>query len=200
MAEERITIYDGSHNPIGEASRERAHREGLWHEVVHCWMACRMGGRDWIYFQQRAFSKADFPGFFDIASTGHVDAGESPEDAAVREAFEETGVRIDRGGLAYLGMTQEEILEEKLQDREFAHVYLYWLDVPAFAPGEEVEKMVALPAEELEKLDGGENGRLYATDLAGNPLVICRDQFCSHPGEFKHLVVPGMMGKTNNKR
>ena len=29
MAEERITIYDGSHNPIGEASRERAHREGL---------------------------------------------------------------------------------------------------------------------------------------------------------------------------
>ncbi len=196
MTDEKLTIYDENHNCAGEASRDEAHRKGLWHEVVHCWMVCRMGGRNWIYFQQRAFLKADFPGYYDIASTGHVDAGEKAEDAAVREALEETGVRIDRNRLSYLGMVREEIMEGDFFDREFAHVYLYQMDVPAFAPGEEVEKMVAIPAEELEKLDGDGEDPLYGTDLTGNPFVFRQEEFCRHPGEFTKLVLPGLMGKS----
>ena len=198
MTEERLTIYDGDHNCIGEASRNDVHRNGLWHEVIHCWMICRMGGRDWIYFQQRAFSKADFPGFYDIASTGHVDAGEKPEDAAVREAFEETGVRIEKNRLSYLGMVREEILEGNFNDREFAHVYLYQMDIPAFAPREEVEKMVAIPAEEIEKLDRSENDSLHGTDLSGNPFAFRKEEFCRHPGEFTKLVLPKIIRQTDD--
>ncbi len=188
--EEKLQIYDENHNPVGEASRTDAHREGLWHEVVHCWMVCSLGGRSWIYFQRRAFSKKDFPGLYDIASTGHIDAGESHREAVCREAFEETGVSIDTNRLTYLGIVKEEIREGDFFDREFAHVYLYELDIPGFAPGEEVEEMAAFPAEELIKMDSGKEVLLHGMDLSGNPLAVRREEFCNHPGEFTALVLP----------
>lgn len=41
MAEELIDIYDEKMNLLGTATREQAHREGLWHTSFHCWIVRR---------------------------------------------------------------------------------------------------------------------------------------------------------------
>ncbi len=38
MTAELIDIYDEKMNLLGTATREQAHREGLWHTSFHCWL------------------------------------------------------------------------------------------------------------------------------------------------------------------
>lgn len=45
MAEELIDIYDEKMNLLGTATREQAHREGLWHTSFHCWIGPPFAGR-----------------------------------------------------------------------------------------------------------------------------------------------------------
>ena len=98
--EEWLTIYDENCEKTGRALREDAHRQGLWHQVVHCWMVCRTGDEEWLYFQQRAFSKEDFPGYYDIGSTGHVAEGENHLNAVCREAYEELEFPLTETGFS----------------------------------------------------------------------------------------------------
>ncbi len=46
-----------------------------------------------FFLHQRLASKKKFPNKFGIGAGGHIDEGETPENAAVRELFEETGLR-----------------------------------------------------------------------------------------------------------
>lgn len=48
--------------------------------------------------------KAMFPGYLDIPGGG-LEIGELPRDAVIRETFEETGLVLDSGRLAYMGYT-----------------------------------------------------------------------------------------------
>ena len=68
-------------------TRQKAHEQGLLHEVVHLWIASRdpVSGEIFLWFQQRAYSKRDYPGQYDLAVGGHVDAGEAYEAAMIRE-------------------------------------------------------------------------------------------------------------------
>lgn len=191
---EQFDIYDEDHNPLGQAPRERAHREGLWHDAAYCWMVCRMGGRDWVYFQQRSFDKATYPGYYEVAATGHVAAGETHREAMVREMYEETGVRAEERRLHYLGVMKKELRTGDVLDREFAHIYGYELDVPAFAPGDEVERMIAVPAEELPLGTDGERV-IRAVDLYGEALSLRAAEFCSHPGEYETFAGPWIAGR-----
>ncbi len=200
--EEWLAIYNDKCERTGRALREDAHREGLWHQVVHCWMLCRTGDEEWLYFQQRAFSKADFPGYYDIGSTGHVTEGESHLDAVCRESYEEMGVRIDRNNLTYLGVVKEVTRKGEFFDRELCHVYLYQMDLPFFAPGEEVEQIVAVRLPELLKAEKSQDPgwKISATDLYGEPLSIPKEEFCRHPEEFMRLVLPKLNGGVYDDR
>lgn len=192
--EEWLTIYNDNGEKTGRALREDAHRQGLWHQVVHCWMVCRTGEEEWLYFQQRAFSKADFPGYYDIGSAGHVAEGEPHLDAVCREAYEEMGVSIDRDKLFYLGMVKEVTQKGEFFDRELCHVYLYQMDLPFFAPGDEVEQIVAIRPSELLKAEKSQDSdwKIQGTDLYGEPLSILKEEFCRHPDEFTGLVLPNL--------
>ncbi|MCI8830677.1 MAG: NUDIX domain-containing protein [Lachnospiraceae bacterium] len=190
--EEWLTIYDENCEKTGRALREDAHRRGLWHQVVHCWMVCRTGDEEWLYFQQRAFSKEDFPGYYDIGSTGHVAEGENHLKAVCREAYEEMGVSIDRDKLLYLGVMKEVTEKGEFFDRELCHVYLYTMDLPFFAPGEEVERIVAIRPSELLKAEKSQDPgwKIQGTDLYGEPFFALKEEFCRHPEEFVRLVLP----------
>ncbi|MDO5551189.1 MAG: NUDIX domain-containing protein [Lachnospiraceae bacterium] len=191
---EMFTIYDDNGNEMGTSSREEAHRLGLWHEVVHCWMYCRIGGRVWIYFQQRAHTKKDFPDFYDLTSTGHVDAGESHQEAVIREVREEVGVDMDPKRLTYLGSVKEEIREGDFFDREIGHVYLYQMDIPFFSPGEEVDRMIAVSLEEYEKKELGSAPYIQGCTLDGEPVMIRQEEWCRHDGEYERLVKTALAG------
>ncbi|ERN54404.1 NUDIX domain-containing protein [Alkalihalophilus marmarensis] len=126
MDTEHITIVDEQRKPIGVASRAEIHKNGLWHETFHCWIAGREGDHYYIYLQRRSDHKKDFPSLFDITAAGHILANETIEDG-VREVHEELGIEVTMNELIPLGAIEDCITTEQFIDREFAHVYLYFL-------------------------------------------------------------------------
>lgn len=75
---------------IGELTRGEAHNgTKRLHPVVHLHVFDNAGR---LYLQQRADWKEIQPGKWDTAVGGHVDWGEKPDDALLREAYEELGL------------------------------------------------------------------------------------------------------------
>ena len=89
---ELIDIYtqDGEH--IGVADRDVAHRFGLWHRTIHCWII-KDGSK--IIFQKRGRNLAVEPGKLTSTASGHLVAGETPAQGFAREVFEEVGIKIE---------------------------------------------------------------------------------------------------------
>lgn len=190
MPEELLTIIDETLTPLYPASREKAHQEGLLHQVVHCWVVSRDDRGVRLWFQQRAHSKTDFPDYYDIAVGGHIDAGESPEEAVFREMREEIGIQADPNCLRYLGYVREELKIGDFFDREVGHVYLYEDPSPQFAPGEEVDRMVWLSLPEMLRKESGCPATAYGQD--GQAVQILPGEWCVHPGEFEQVVLPAL--------
>ena len=190
--EEMLTVLNEELCPVGQAPRETAHREGLLHGVVHCWIVSRRLDEVGIWFQQRAHTKKDFPDYYDLAVGGHIDCGETPEAAVLREMREEIGLTAEPSRLRYLGYTREDVRFPGFFDREVGYVYLYEDDCPAFAPGDEVERMVWVPLRELmaKELEGAEETAAFLA--TGEPVRIGREEWCVHPGEFEMIVLPAL--------
>lgn len=189
---ELLTWLDENLEPLGTVPREEAHSRGLLHGVVHCWVVSRREDGIRIWFQQRAHTKKDFPDYYDIAVGGHIDAGESHQDAILREMREEIGLSAVPGELRFLGCTREELRVGDFFDREAGYVYLYESPDPIFMPGEEVTRMIWLPLEELvrKETEGAETVTAY--DAAGRQLLIRQEEWCVHPDEFVALVLPAL--------
>jgi isopentenyl-diphosphate delta-isomerase len=84
MSEDLVEWIDAGGTTIGLVSRARAHDEGLLHKVSVVYLTRPNGD---ILVQQR------MSGRFDHSAAGHVDPGETYEEAAARELFEELGVK-----------------------------------------------------------------------------------------------------------
>jgi isopentenyldiphosphate isomerase len=88
--EELFDIIDREDHIIGKATRQQVHgNPDLIHRVIHILIFNSAG--DW-YLQQRNWNKDTQPGKWDTAVGGHVDMGESYDDAAQREMEEELGI------------------------------------------------------------------------------------------------------------
>lgn len=89
-SEEIFPLVDSEGNVVGSATRKECHSGSmLMHPVVHLHVM-KEGG--WLYLQQRSMTKDIEPGKWDTAVGGHVDYGESVDDALRREAREELGI------------------------------------------------------------------------------------------------------------
>jgi isopentenyldiphosphate isomerase len=86
---ELIEIVDGRDRPLAAMDISDAHRQSLSHRAVL--ILVYDPGRK-IYLQRRSLAKALYPGRWDVSASGHVKAGESREDAALRELYEEIGI------------------------------------------------------------------------------------------------------------
>lgn len=188
---EKLTIYDETLRPLYVTTREKAHEQGLFHEVVHCWIASRDTHGVSLWFQQRAYSKKDYPGLYDLAVGGHVGAGEAYQEAMAREIREEIGLNPAPDRLRYLGVSRRAISHRVLCDQEFARVFLLLDDHPAFSPGEEVASMIRLPlAAWLKRLDGAPSVTAYRLD--GTPITIAESQWAGVPNDFFSVVYPAL--------
>ena len=76
---------------IRRETRRVVHATGLWHRAVHV-LVFNAQGR--VFLQKRSMLKDLSPGLWDSSCSGHLDAGEDYDAAAVRELAEEIGVRI----------------------------------------------------------------------------------------------------------
>ncbi|MFF8846149.1 NUDIX hydrolase [Streptomyces sp. NPDC015127] len=88
-AEEILDIVDEQDRVIGQAPRGEAYARGLRHRCVFV-LARDAEGR--VFVHRRTATKLVFPSLYDMFVGGVVGAGESYDDAALREAEEELGV------------------------------------------------------------------------------------------------------------
>lgn len=89
-SEEIFPLVDESGNVIGKATRKECHSGTMWmHPVVHLHIFNAQGD---IYLQRRSMLKEIQPGKWDTAVGGHVDYGETIDEALRREVREELGI------------------------------------------------------------------------------------------------------------
>ena len=87
---ELFPVVDAEGTVIGKATRGECHSGSrLLHPVVHLHVFNAEGN---IYLQKRPEWKDIQPGKWDTAVGGHIDYGESPEQALRREVGEELGI------------------------------------------------------------------------------------------------------------
>jgi isopentenyldiphosphate isomerase len=98
---ELLDEVDAQGNPTGNVfGKQIIHARGLRHRDVHVWVT---NGSD-VLQQQRTWDKSIMPGAWDISVGGHVGAGESYLDAAVRETREELGLPLPAERLKRIGL------------------------------------------------------------------------------------------------
>ncbi|HEX8411869.1 MAG TPA: NUDIX domain-containing protein [Thermoanaerobaculia bacterium] len=167
---EFVDVLDADGNPTGIAKDKRdVHRDGDWHRCAHVWVATSDGR---LLLQRRALVKESWPGLWDISVAGHVSAGESAIDAAIREAREELDLHIDPAELTHLGTLRYSVLlRENYVENEFHEVYLLRRDVDLAAltldPLEVAEVALVAPddLERYERVPHEEEYALLLTSL-----------------------------------
>ena len=91
-AEEIFDVVDANDQIIGTATRAEVHAQKLTHRAVHVFVFNKRGD---LLLQKRSLLKDMCPGLWDSSVSGHLDAGESYEAAAVRELEEEMGITTE---------------------------------------------------------------------------------------------------------
>jgi len=88
--QEIFPVVDEQGRVVGKATRGECHSGSkLLHPVVHLHVFNAQGD---VYLQKRPEWKDIQPGKWDTAVGGHIDYGETPEEALQREVREELGV------------------------------------------------------------------------------------------------------------
>jgi len=90
VGEEFFDVVNERDEVVGRASRREVHARRLRHRAVHVLVFDRAGR---VFLQKRSMKKDMSPGKWDSSSSGHLDAGEDYDAAAVRELGEELGWR-----------------------------------------------------------------------------------------------------------
>lgn len=87
--------------------------------------------------------KAAFPGKLDLSVTGHLEAGESPEDG-IREAEEELGVDFDAAAFVSVGTRLLADNNGEGRNRERVHLFFLADDRPIEAYNPPADEVVGL--------------------------------------------------------
>jgi isopentenyldiphosphate isomerase len=170
---ERVDLLDEQGNPLGLSEfRTIAHSNGLWHRTVHIWIRNAAGD---LLLQRRSMNKETFPGLLDISAAGHISAGDSSSDAAVREVREELGVSINNSDLKLLFTIRHEYItpDGTFIDREFSDIYLLMVPIDA-----------AKITPDIEEVSGF---IFFNINTLKNELVTNKDAFVPHDEEYRRL-------------
>lgn len=107
---------DDQDNVIGQVTRGEAHQNSnIKHRSVFILVFNQAGE---LLLQKRSATKDTFPGFWTLSSSGHVEFGQSYDEAAARELNEELGLRLDLTSQMKIYLPEE---------REFCWIYKSFL-------------------------------------------------------------------------
>jgi len=125
---ELLDIRDEKGQLTGEAMvRPEVHRTERWHGIALVWVYNSQGQ---ILLQRRAAHLNAFPDKWDVTVSGHLAAGETPTQAAMREVVEEIGLHVNAEELEEAGTIANEYpLVYGKQHREFDYMFTAQADV-----------------------------------------------------------------------
>lgn len=116
---EYIDIFDENNNPTGEIKEKgQAHEDGNFHRTAHVWI---INDKNELLLQKRSASKKSHPNCWDISGAGHIRAGETVTEGAIRELKEELGVIAKENELEYIATIKS---TKNPKNMEFGYVYL----------------------------------------------------------------------------
>ena len=164
MADELINIYNNNNESLGdEKMKSEVQKNGLWHRSAHIWIYNSHGE---ILLQLRANNKEMYPNMWDISAAGHVDAGEEPIVAALREMKEEIGLSVKQGDLEFFEIRKVQAIYKEIVNNEFDYVYFLKFD------GDINE--LALQEEEVAKI------QFLSIDKIEEELKECPEKYVPH--------------------
>ena len=122
---ELLDIVDENGKPTGETvERKTAHSEGIRHRTAHVWIVRKSDEGAEVLLQKRAMNKDSFPGRYDTSSAGHIQAGDEPEESAIRELHEELGIKASVDDLQFVDtfviQYEKEFYGKMFKDSEIA--------------------------------------------------------------------------------
>jgi isopentenyldiphosphate isomerase len=126
---ELIDVLTANGQPTGiRKPKPEIHRDGDWHRAAHVWIVAPDGR---VLVQRRSLRKENNPGLWDVSAAGHLSAGESAIEAAVRETGEEIGLVLSPNELTHLAtLPQSCVLNEGTYfDNEIHEIFLVRRDV-----------------------------------------------------------------------
>ena len=127
--DEIIDIVDANGNPTGKtALKSEAHKSGLNHNTIHLWLYTDDSK---ILLQQRSNKKVIYPLLWDVSVAGHIDAGETFTQAAIRETKEEIGLSLNESDLVKIGTHLHKSVYNggNIKDFEFHQIYIAQLSL-----------------------------------------------------------------------
>jgi isopentenyldiphosphate isomerase len=152
--------YSEQAEPLGPISKPAAAAGGL-HGASHVWIWRDGENGKEILLQKRAADKLSWPDHLDISAAGHLDAGETPLEAAIRETKEELGLRAAPQDLHCFGVHRAR-LHGMLGDKPFIEnefQWLYLLELPGTMEftfeDEEVSAVYWVSIEEFRQIIDG---------------------------------------------
>lgn len=143
-SEEYIMVLDAQRRPCGARPRSIVHQQGLLHGVIHLWVFESHNGVPGLWLQRRALDRPLYPGRYDLAATGHIDAEETPLEAVLREAQEECGLHLEASALTLLERVFHQTYErpDGGLDDEVSYIFVCsQKEGTAFLPGSEVMEL-----------------------------------------------------------
>lgn len=168
---ELLDILDEEGNKIGIKERSEVHRDGDWHKVAFVFVVNDKGE---IILQKKSKEKQSNPNKWTASASGHLSAGDTEIEGAMRELQEEIGVKADEKELKYLGMIKEQWSNEKRKISHMSIVYLLFKNVKIeqlILQEEEVSEVKYVSYRDFEKMlqekneDIVKHDEIYATVL-----------------------------------
>lgn len=126
-------LYDeqGRVKPGQGASKNDVYGKGLLHGAVHVWIWRIIDNGAEVLLQKRASDKTTWPNYYDISAAGHIDLGEDPVTAALRETIEEIGLGVNESDLKLFNVHRAHLVDENgAIENEFQWQYLLKLTDP----------------------------------------------------------------------
>lgn len=146
-AEELVEIVDRDNTPIGAVTRRIMRQQNLIHRASYILVFNRQGQ---LFIQKRTATKDIYPGYWDLAAGGVVQAGETYLESAARELREELGVA--GGKLKHLFDQYFDDEHNKVWGRIFTCVH----NGPFTLQAEEIDYGRFIPLSEIEALHRSE--------------------------------------------